>query len=298
MKKLILVLASILLFIYILLSFLSFRGDYCAERELWGINRKLAFIVSHQESTPDYTINQLVNRYRVFAKKYNGSIYAKRAQLIIGGVYLLRKNLPQARLEYRKAVGPDKESSAQAELAIAKTYELEGHWDKALAIYKSIIQNYPVTDSGFLVPMYLTSHSVTSGDRDQAFTDALAFYQRIVVKNPNSRLEYNALRMMAICQLNQKDWSGTVKTMGKIILKYPVGKGIQEEVNGINLLCVTKLHDYDMGINIYRKFIQKYPEHLADGFLKKMIKDLQLLKNKRLIIQSAPVTTPIIPRYN
>ena len=294
MKKLILILLSILSFIYIFLSVLSFRGDYCAERELWRINQKLVFIAAHQESTPDLTINQLANRYQVFIKKYNGTLYAKRAELMMGDLYSLRKNLSQARLEFQKAVGTDRELSAQAEVAIAKTYELEGHWDKALVLYKSIIENYPVTSLGFSIPMYLTGHLVASGDqkeyKDQAYADALVFYQRIAVKYPKSQLEYNALEMIAICQLNQKDWSGTVKTMGEIILKYPVGKAIQEAVSAINVLCVTKLHDYDIGINIYRQFIQKYPDHSADPILKTMIKDLQLLKNKKLIIQTVHKT--------
>ena len=293
MKKLILILAIILLFIYVLLSLLSFRGDYCAERELWKIDRKLGFIASHQESTPDYAINQLVNRYRSFIKKYSGSLYAKRSQLMIGDLYSLRKNYSQARLEYQKAVGTDEELSAQAQLAIARTHELEGHWDKAFIIYKSVMQNYPDTNSGFSTPMYLISHLVSSGDQkaytDQAYRDAIVFYRSIAVKNPKSKIEYNALKMIAICQLNQKDWSGTVKTMGEIMLKYPVGKAIQEAVNAINVLCVTKLHDYDMGINIYTQFIQKYPDHSADQFLRKMIKDLQLLKNKKLVVQTGKV---------
>ncbi len=290
MKKLNLILVSILLFVYVSLSLLSSRGDYCAERELWGINRKLGYIASHRESTPDYTINQLANRYRVFIKKYNGSIDAKSAQLMIGNLYSLSKNFPLARLEYQKAVGQDKELSAQAEWAIARTYELEGHWDKASAIYKSIIQDYPLTSLGFSAPLYLASHLAASGAQmaytDGAYRNALEFYQRTALKYPKSKLEYNALRMMAICHLNQKDWSSTVKTMGEIMMKYPTGKTVQEAVNAINLLCVTKLHDYGMGINIYQKFIQRYPDHLDDPLLKKMVKDLQLLKNKKLIIQT------------
>ena len=292
MKRLIIIFVIILLFIYVLLSLLSFRGDYCAQRELWWIDRKLDFIASHRESIPDYIINQLANRYRIYAKRYNGSSYAQSAQLMIGNLYSLRNELPEARLEYQKALGIDKELSAQAELAIAKTYEAEGHWDQALVIYKGIIQNYPLTTSGFSLPLYLTRHAVTVGDQkaytDEADANALLFYQRIAVNNPKSKLEYNALMMLTICQLNQKDWSGTVKTMGEIMLKYPFGKSIQQMVRAINLLCVTKLHDYDMGINIYRQFIQKYPTHLADPYLKKMIKDLQVLKNKKLIIQIAP----------
>jgi TolA-binding protein len=273
----------------VLLSLLGFRSDYRAERELWRINRTLSYVASHQESTPDYAINQLADRYRAFIKKYSKSIHARQAQIMLGDLYALRKNYDQARLEYQKAVGPDKELSAQAEFTMARTYELQGQGSKALAIYKSIIQNYPVTNSGFLVPMYLTRHLVVS--EDEAYDNALAFYKKIVLKYPKSKLEYDALRMIAICQLNQKDWSGAVDTMGEVILKYPIGTALKDSITAINILCVTKLHDYNKAINIYRKFIQKYPDHLADPLLKKMIQDLQLLKNKNLIIKTKPPVT-------
>ena len=106
MKKLILTLLSILLFIYIILSLLSLRGDYRAERELWKVNRTLFYVASHEESTPDYAINQLAHRYRSFAKKYNKSIYANRAQIMLGDLYALRKDYAQARLEYQKSCRP------------------------------------------------------------------------------------------------------------------------------------------------------------------------------------------------
>jgi len=292
MKKLVLILVSVLLFVYILLSLLSFRGNYCAERELWGIDHRLIFIAAHQESTPDYVINQLVRNYRFFAKKYSGSIYEQSAQLMIGNLYSLRNNLPQARLEFQKAVSKDKELSAEAVFAIAKTYEIEGHWDKALGVYKSVIHNYSDTNTGFSTPMYLTTHLVSSGEQkiytNEAYADALSFYQRIADKSQKSNLDYNSLRMIAICLLYQKDWSGTVQTMGEIILKYPVAEAIKEAIKTINILCVTKLHDYDAAINIYTQFIQKYPDHKADPILKKMIKDLQILKNRKLIVQTAP----------
>ena len=200
MKKLLLILISILLFIYALLTLLSFRGDYCVERKLWEINHQSLNISSHQESMTEYAISQSAQRYQLFANTYKGTIYAKRAQLMIGDLYALRKNYTKARQEYQKAVGPDKELSAQAEFDIAKTYELEGYCDKALVIDKNIIQEYPITVVGFSVPMYLTGHLVGSGDQksytDQAFADALAFYQNISPDRPSMVLMFRKLPLL------------------------------------------------------------------------------------------------------
>ena len=92
--------------------------------------------------------------------------------------------------------------------------------------------------------------------------------------------------MAAVCELNLKDWNDAVNTMGELILKYPVGSALKEALKAINLISVTKLHNYDIGINIYTRFIRKYPNNPIDPLLKQMIKDLQILKSKNLVIKS------------
>jgi len=289
MKKIFQILAGVLLIIYVLLSLLSFKSGYSAERQLWGINRSSSYIASRLESTPEYKINQVIDKYHAFIKKYHDTVYAERAQLSLGDLSALRKNYPEARAEYQKALGANEDISAQAEYDIAKTYELEGQWDQAVDTYKDVMKKYPTTGPGFFTPMYLVEHSSASGPSDAyTYADALAFYKGIAVQNPKSKLEYNAMGMIAICQLNQKDWAATIKTMGEIMLKYPGGKALKESISSINMLSVTKLHRYDMAIDIYDRFIQKYPNHPADPLLKKMITQLQVLKNKNVVIRTAP----------
>jgi tetratricopeptide (TPR) repeat protein len=292
MRKLLQLFISILFIIYVLFSLLALHSDYDAERDLWRISRTLNYVSNHIESTPDFTLDQLVHRYRSFAVKYSGSPYAIKAQLMLGDLFVLRKNYTQARAEYQKAIGHDDELSAQAEFTIAKTYELEGQWNKAYTIFRSISQKYPTTTSGFYAPMYLANHVISSGDQReytaQAYANALVFYRRVAANHPKSKIEFDALRMVAVCELNLKDWTATVDTMGEIILKYPVGSALKEALKAVNLICVTKLHDYDKGIGIYQQFIKKYPENPVDPLLKQMIKDMQILKAKNMIIRAAP----------
>jgi len=161
MKKLILILTAILLSVFALLTSLSLNDGYTAQRELWRINQKLYYIASYNESTPDNAINQLTDRYHDFINKHSKTLYANQAQLMLGDLYSLRKNYSQARSEFQKAICENKELSAQGEFAIAKTYELEGNQEKALSIYKSIIQYYPLTKTGFFVHIYLARHNAT-----------------------------------------------------------------------------------------------------------------------------------------
>src|SRR5271154_5104716 len=185
MKKTLILLIGFLSFIFVLLSLLSQGDGYHAERSLWRLDHQLEFIASHVESTPDFTMDRLADRYRQYIKKYAKTIYSKQAEMTLGDLFALRKNYPQARLEYQKAICPDKALSAQAEFTIAKSYEIEGHGDKALVIYKDVVQKYPLTSTGFLTPMYLAGH-----DGDYAY--ALAFYQKLAAQYPKTRVEYES----------------------------------------------------------------------------------------------------------
>jgi len=285
MKKLLLTLGCILLVIYAVLTALSWGDGYRSERKLWRLNHEFSYLATHNDSTPDFAFEQMARKYRAFIQQSPSAIFAARGQMMLGNLYAVRKDYPHARDEYQKAVGSDDEISAQAQMSTAKTYELENNWQQAHDTYQQIVKDYPTTNTGFFVSMYLAKH-------DDSYDSALTFYQNLANQHPKSTLEYNALRMIALCQLNQHDWQATVQTMRDMILKYPKAMAIKEAVNTINLLTVTRLHDYDMGIQIYQQFIQKYPDHPADPLLQKMIKDLQLLKSKNLNIRFGQAPLP------
>ena len=104
MKKIIIILTSVLLFVFVVLSICGLKGDYNAERERWGINRQLSAMLPNQESTPDYAIEQLANKYRAYSKKYQKTVFAQSAQIMLGDLYAIKKNYTHARTEYHKAV--------------------------------------------------------------------------------------------------------------------------------------------------------------------------------------------------
>ncbi len=296
MKKTITILLSVLAAIFLVLSAINWRGSYDAERELWGLNRDLVKMSYQQESTPEYAVEKLADRYRAFIKTYPKSPFTMRAQFTMGNLYLFKKNYTKARAEFLKALSvypKDKELMAETEAAVGKTYEYENNWPKAVAIYKQLSHDYPLTATGFGAPEYIARYYKANGlknEANNAYEKAVLFYKNMAAKNPKSRIEYSALKMMAVCRLSQERWNDAVQDMYLLMMKYPSGLILEETLKGINEICITKLHNYDEAIGYYRQFINKYPKHPAIPVIKKLISGLQLLKGKGIIITTNPKT--------
>lgn len=300
MKKLIIILSGILLIIFITLTAIDWKGTYDAERQLWGLNRELVKISGNKEATPDYVIEQLANKYRAFIKDYPRSSNTMTAQLVMGNLYLFKKNYVKAREEFQKALTiypKDKDLMAQAKVAIAKTYEIDNNWVKAYPYYQDAMANYPLTETGFSVPEYLARRYKSLGLNDEAnsaYEKAVVFYKKIASDNPKTVYETSALKMIIVCKLSQSRWKEASEEMFNLMMKNPTGQILGECLKGINELCLIKIRNYDETIGYYKAFLAKYPKHPVIPTLKKMIAGLETLKEKNIKV-SAKDPQPAAP---
>ena len=114
-----------------------------------------------------------------------------------------------------------------------------------------------------------------------AYSDAITFYRNLANENPNSGVEYNALRMISLSYLYQKNWSEGLKVLSELLMKYPkLMSNISQVVPAINNIAVNQTKDFDSAINIYKKFIETYPNHPINNTLSDAIKRLEELKTK------------------
>ncbi len=289
MKKLILILSSILLAVFILFTLLDWGGDYQAERELWGISKEFIILTKSIETAPDYSVNRLTEKLRSYIKKNQRTKYAAQAQLLIGNLFMLKKDFVKSRAEYQKVGGLTKKQGTISVAAanIAKTYELEGNWSSALSIYKNVIKRFPTSQTGFTIPVYIARYYQSKDLTTQAnaaYAQASDFYRNLSVKHTKSPIEYNSLRLIVLCEFEQKKWADAVTASGNLMLKYPTGPVLRQALETINNLCVMQLRDYDKAISIYKQFKIKYPKHGVNPILNKMIAALEELKSKGVVI--------------
>lgn len=295
MKKIVFLYVAILCGVYIFFVCLDWNGAYGRQRELWLIERAFKETVQDKENPTNYELEKSVKQFRRYVKKHSKTRLAARAQLSIGQVYMIKKDFKQARNEFIKVAqvyDKDKEFLAQAQANIAESYQNENNWPQALNILQSIIKQYPLTPTGFSIPIYIAKYYEVRNlkvESMEAFERAAQFYTDIGKKNAKKSVEFDALRMIVYCRLAQSRWSDALNALREMILKFPTGSVLNESLQVINNLAVMKLHDYDRAISIYNEFLMKYPKHPAADVVKRMLQGLNSLKKSGTLISTKPL---------
>jgi tetratricopeptide (TPR) repeat protein len=156
MKKLIVQLLALLLVVYAVLTMVNMGSRYNQERRLWHIEREFVEVAKHQESASVYNIDKLAGKFNDFIGEHPKTASAVRAQILLGNVYMLKKDYARGRAELQKVATIDPSNSeqiAQSQALIAKSYMVEDDWKNAERVYKSLIKNYPMTGAGFVAPV-------------------------------------------------------------------------------------------------------------------------------------------------
>ena len=224
MKKLFIIFGVVLIGVYILLSLLD-TSDYTAERKFWVVNNQYKKLVSNPDAVPDYQFEQIILRYTKIIQSYPKAKLTPWIYLQIGNVYLMRKDFAKARERYLKAIDnypENQELHAEALAATAQTYERENNGAEALRIYEKIQKEYPLTITGFNMPLYIASYYQRKAELPQAkkaLDRAISYYKNISSQYPNSPLEFNAWKLLATCYFQRENWQEGVETLGKLLNK-------------------------------------------------------------------------------
>jgi len=295
MKKAYLVFIVILLGVFGVLTALDFRGNYMAERSLWGINNKFAQAARDPKIIPEVAFGQIINEYDQFIIDYPKSSLVPVAHILIGRVYIIKKEYEKARNKYEEVVKlyPDKPNIAVEVVAdIARTYALEENSAGVISTYKRVILHYPSTQIGMQTPILLTKLYAVRGESartQEAYNDGIAQYKKLMDDNPNTRIEFDALRSLGTLYLTVGEKRKAVETFGKVLIKFPqreylTSNRVTTLIKTINTISIVDLKDYDLPVSIYEEFIKAHPDHPFIASFKDIIESVKLLKDSKLTI--------------
>lgn len=272
-------------FILIALLAVSIAGcdkQYQSERCLYKAAKLARHIIMAPDSIPPEEFNNAIKAYTIIFEKYPDSISAKRARLSIGSLYLAKKENIKALEVFNKALKlypDDKSICIEARFSIAKSYEEMASWDRALTEYKGIMRDYPDTEIGLNLPMYIMQHYEKEKDIpgiDNAYREAIAYYKNIAEKNPRTMLGFRAQDFIIACHMKRENWQEAVNSMEKSVMDYPMVKTIPDTMRMISDISVNKLKDPNRAFEIFQKFLTAYPGHPIKEYIRK---GLEVLKN-------------------
>lgn len=298
MKKVILIYVGILVGVFVLFSLLSINSDYAIEQMAWKVQKEYMDILKDPKVIPEQTFDDVIKGYQKIITRYPDSGLTQGIRMLVAHVYYLKKDYETSRTKFNEVVDlyPDnKELQAEALGAVGRTYEAQDNWPGARKVYDRIMAEYTLTRTGLGIPIYIANHYKEANDYQKtmdAYERAITHYNTLTAQNPDSAVEYNALRYLSNCYLEQKRWKDAVEALGRIATKY----GRPEYMNirtldtilkTVNTVSVYQLKDYELPLSIYQGIINENPDHPLKGYFAKMIDALTTLKAKGVQVSPA-----------
>ena len=199
-------------------------------------SQRIADIHARYLGKPDLAID----RYDDLLARLTDADTAGRPAILFkkGTVYLDKKEYTAARQIFNNLKNrfPRFFSSTPAvQAAIARSFELEGRWERAETEYKYLLERYPDFDEAMSVHLYLAYQQTQRGhqlEAERTRQRAEAEYDRIAASYPGTVREARALHYKAELYRRQADWPTTVEILADISEKFPGSEiGYQSIVN-------------------------------------------------------------------
>ena len=106
----------------------------------------------------------------------------------------------------------------------ARTFELQGNWERAESEYKFVIEQYDGTDEAMSTHLYLAKHFAETGHAAEAkhwYDRAEKYFDQVAARNPGTEREAKALMFKAEMYRQLKQWDKAAATLSQIYTKYP-----------------------------------------------------------------------------
>lgn len=206
--------------------------------------------------------------YATFFDRFGSHTLASKAKIRRGTLFLNRKQYAEARNLFKEVL--DKQSAdwsqdqvAEVKLLIGKSYQGEGQWSEAEAVYKEIESSHSETVSALEIPLLIARYHTVSDHPEQAarvLTEAIDRYQKLKLESPGSLSAYaQFFTNEAYAQMG--DWQRVLDNVDE-----EFGKETENDKKGSWLLLkayitANRLEEREQALDLYRKFLSEYPSH-------------------------------------
>jgi len=262
--------------------------SFKAQRALWRANFLFQKISQNPFAISEYEVNKAIAAYRKIIDDFSDNPSAVvLAQKGIGYIYLVKKQYQSARKEFSKLLKNCDEKNnicSDAEFLIGRTFEMEGNWQEAEKVYKTIINSYPLTIRGLQMPFYLINkHRMAKEilEMKASVHNAIEHYSRLLNSQQNNHgLALLLTKLIAQCYLLGEDWPNFIKTLDALIDKFSLDKqSISNILLTKALVYERELKDRDAAASIFQKIQTDYPNtrgaDIAKEYLKRQEKEIK-----------------------
>lgn len=269
---------------------------FATQFELTDIMYRLAKIYEHQLHQPQ----QALEMYQQISNRYPRSRELGKVNVAIGSIYLDQKKYDLAREKFKHVLSnytDDEASCLQAQMSIAKTYELENNWHKAVNEYQWVVENFPNSLPALDIPMYIARYYESQQEHELAriaYDKAIKQYTTTVEQYPNSIVAVVAAQNMADIFVKQAQWPKAIETLQRLLtMDLPVPDRVKAYLTLENIY-EEKLNDQQKALEVYAELLQKYPQLPFAASLEMKSQELQRRLTSYQQTNQPPVMSDII----
>lgn len=281
MKKTVFILIAILLVVYAGLALLCRGGEYPAERMLYRGFRAANAILINPDVTPPVMVASVENNLKAVAQKYPKTRAAIASQMTLAKFYAANKKYDNAFATLDGIIakaGDDLALVSEALLTKGSIYEVQNQWPKALAQYKKMRDEYPLTPLGMQIPLYIGNHYRKNADiaqADAAYEDAVVFYKGIASKNKGSEVGYVASNFLTQAYINLKKYEEAGESIENTIATYPSVFTYMKQLPAAEYIYATLLKNPGKAIALYKQVKEKTKDAKLLKILQERIEELE-----------------------
>jgi tetratricopeptide (TPR) repeat protein len=213
-------------------------------------------------------------------EKYPEHELALQARFEIGRILMRQDQAEAARLVLKEVVKKGAQQpglAARAQEEIAMSYEREGQWPQALNEYRWLAKEYETLPPSLGALLRIANHYANENNAQlaqQAYKDAVNYYQSLIAKYPRSMIAALAQEHIANCFVAQRRWDEAAAAAAGIedILDNSVGK-----VSTYILLgsIYESAGHTERALKVYGEFVRNFPQHPLAGAMEQKIQTLR-----------------------
>lgn len=211
-------------------------------------------------------------------EKYPNTAVAKTAHLALGEFYLNNNKYDEALKIANDLINKyqgDRAMLSQARFLKGNVYESQGQWDKAMAEYNKLRDNYTDTPIGIRVPIYIGDHFKGIGRFEEsvkAYSEATNYYENLEDKNRGNALGYAAAVCLIDSYINLNNYEIAGKYLEDTVKNYPSDTTYMELLPKVEAIYVKKLQKPEKAIEIYENMKNQAKDAKLKDFLERKIK--------------------------
>lgn len=280
MKKIILILIAILAGLYIVLAVLGSRGEYTAEKLYYDVIRAGNKIAANPDVVPPKLIDYIEVKMKTLLQKFPNSEVAKAVDIKLAEFYIGNKKYDPAIAHLDKVIKKYEKNRVMLSMAYflkGVAYEKQDKWADALKQYHIVCDNYPDTQIGLQVPIYIGNYYIMKGresDAKQAYDEAIQFYKKLEKENSNKPLGYMASLFAIQTYMRTDNFEAAAAGIEENLNKYSSPMTLGQMIPLIESVIVTKLNNPERAIAIYKSILEKSKDPRLNNALEKRIKQL------------------------